>query len=114
MTPAPSFVSKAPPPCVNLASNSTGFSLSGLSYSDLARRSQFLSMHIRERQAVMAPFLMLLFLLLRTAALFQSLGIFDRSPKSRLRYDKFDRNLRLAHEPWAHSDDSAEQFLFNI
>lgn len=33
------------------------------------------------------------------------------APKSWLRYDKFDRNLRLTQKCWAQTDDSAEHFL---
>jgi hypothetical protein len=49
--------------------------------------------------------------LFQTAAQFGSLRIWEGAPKSRLRDNKFDCDLCLAHQGWAETGDSAEEFL---
>lgn len=49
--------------------------------------------------------------LFRGAACIRILGFWDAAPKFRLGGNKFDGNLRLAHQGWTQTGDSAKHFL---
>jgi hypothetical protein len=49
--------------------------------------------------------------LFRAAAHFRNLEFWDGAPKFGLGRNKFDGNLRLAHQGWAQTGDSAKHFL---